>query len=376
MIKKRKDDGKWLVNIKPGGRTGKQVKRVFNTQGEAKYFETWFKSQVHADPEWTPAKRDNRKFNELIELWYDSHGQGLAAGENTKARLLAMSAKMENPTASQLRARFDEYRQARIKEGKSLETVNREHAYARAVFNELKRLGQWTKDNPIAEIRQFKTQERALSFLAEEQITELLSALKDSSNPHALLIARIALSTGGRWGECEQLTKGQVRSQRVQFANTKSKKTRAVPVSKELAKEIADHVKKHPTETERLFESAMGAFISALDRTGIALPKGQATHVLRHTFASHFMINGGNILTLQKVLGHSTLTMTMRYAHLAPDHLQEVLNLNPLKTVARAKPQLKATKNFMKKVDKLPVQERVGIPLEESPKAKKKAPDA
>ena len=42
------------------------------------------------------------------------------------------------------------------------------------------------------------------------------------------------------------------------------------------------------------------------------------------------MINGGNILTLQRVLGHASLTMTMRYAHLAPDHLQEVLNLNPL----------------------------------------------
>ncbi|MFQ1065102.1 tyrosine-type recombinase/integrase [Bordetella trematum] len=55
------------------------------------------------------------------------------------------------------------------------------------------------------------------------------------------------------------------------------------------------------------------------------------THVLRHTFASHFMMNGGNILTLQRILGHSTLTMTMRYAHLAPDHLQEARRLNPLR---------------------------------------------
>lgn len=41
-------------------------------------------------------------------------------------------------------------------------------------------------------------------------------------------------------------------------------------------------------------------------------------------------MNGGNILELQKLLGHSTLTMTMRYAHLAPDHLQEAVLLNPL----------------------------------------------
>lgn len=43
--------------------------------------------------------------------------------------------------------------------------------------------------------------------------------------------------------------------------------------------------------------------------------------MLRHTFASHFMMAGGNILTLQKLLGHATLAMTMRYAHLSPDHL-------------------------------------------------------
>lgn len=34
--------------------------------------------------------------------------------------------------------------------------------------------------------------------------------------------------------------------------------------------------------------------------SGVALPRGQKSHVLRHTFASHFMMNGGNILTLQK----------------------------------------------------------------------------
>jgi len=54
------------------------------------------------------------------------------------------------------------------------------------------------------------------------------------------------------------------------------------------------------------------------------------SHVLRHSFASHFMMNGGNILALQRILGHANLAMTMRYTHLAPDHLREVLELNPL----------------------------------------------
>lgn len=53
--------------------------------------------------------------------------------------------------------------------------------------------------------------------------------------------------------------------------------------------------------------------------------------MLRHTFASHFIQNGGNILTLQRILGHSSLAMTRRYAHLAPDHLQDAVRLGPLK---------------------------------------------
>jgi len=71
-------------------------------------------------------------------------------------------------------------------------------------------------------------------------------------------------------------------------------------------------------------------FRKAITATEIELPDGQLTHVLRHTFASHFMMNGGNILTLQRILGHASLTTTMRYAHLAPEHLQEARVLNPL----------------------------------------------
>jgi len=46
-------------------------------------------------------------------------------------------------------------------------------------------------------------------------------------------------------------------------------------------------------------------------------------HGLRHTFASHFMMSGGNILTLQKLLGHSSVAVTMKYAHLAPNFMRD-----------------------------------------------------
>lgn len=61
------------------------------------------------------------------------------------------------------------------------------------------------------------------------------------------------------------------------------------------------------------------------------LPSGQATHALRHSFATHFMINGGNIITLQRILGHSRIEQTMTYAHFAPEYLQDAVSLNPLR---------------------------------------------
>ncbi|WP_230945807.1 tyrosine-type recombinase/integrase [Burkholderia cepacia] len=127
----------------------------------------------------------------------------------------------------------------------------------------------------------------------------------------------------------EVLRVGQVRSGVIQFARTKSGKARAVPIVRELTEQIAAHHTAHGVG-ERIFASAFAAFRSAIDRANIVLPDGQLTHVLRHTFASHFMIRGGNILTLQRILGHQSLMMTMRYAHLAPDHLEEARRLNPL----------------------------------------------
>ena len=56
----------------------------------------------------------------------------------------------------------------------------------------------------------------------------------------------------------------------------------------------------------------------------------QLTQILRHTFASHYMMQGGNILTLQRIPGHGDIKMTMRYSHLAPDHFATVLTHSPL----------------------------------------------
>jgi len=65
-------------------------------------------------------------------------------------------------------------------------------------------------------------------------------------------------------------------------------------------------------------------------------------HDLRHTFASNFVIKGGNVISLQRILGHSTINMTLRYAHLAPDFLAseiELLDFEAASSLNRPQPE-------------------------------------
>lgn len=58
------------------------------------------------------------------------------------------------------------------------------------------------------------------------------------------------------------------------------------------------------------------------------------SHLLRHSFASHSMMAAGSILVLKRIIGHSDILVTMRYAHFAPDHLEDAINCNPLSIIA------------------------------------------
>ncbi|MNF89590.1 site-specific tyrosine recombinase XerC [compost metagenome] len=72
------------------------------------------------------------------------------------------------------------------------------------------------------------------------------------------------------------------------------------------------------------FSNCIGVFHKVLLSTSINPPKGQSSHILRYTFAAHFIMGGGHIL------GHASLSITMRYAHLAPEHLHDAIRLGPL----------------------------------------------
>ncbi|MGR8934065.1 MAG: tyrosine-type recombinase/integrase [Gammaproteobacteria bacterium] len=72
------------------------------------------------------------------------------------------------------------------------------------------------------------------------------------------------------------------------------------------------------------------AFRESVLRTGIQLPKGQLAHVLRNTFATHYLLQGGSLKSLQTYLGHSTLAQTSIYAHFAKSENADASKRNPL----------------------------------------------
>ncbi|AIX49365.1 integrase [Pantoea sp. PSNIH1] len=337
MTVRKLSDGQWVADFYPvsrsDGKQGKRVRKKFATKGEALAFENYTLQKIEDAP-WLGQSKDKRLLSDLINLWFERHGITLRDGEKRKSTMLWASDCMGAPLATEFTAQlFTAYRAKRL-DGHfartkrvtkvSPRTMNLEHAYFLAVFNELKRLGEWEAPNPLENVRQFRTEESEMAYLTGEQIDRLLKECRSSSAKDLEIIVRVCLSTGARWGEAEKLKRSQISAGKITFIKTKGKRNRTIPLDADLIAEL-------PKKNGALFTPCYYAFRTALEKSEIDLPAGQLTHVLRHTFASHFMMNGGNILVLQKILGHTDIKMTMRYAHFAPNHLEEALKLNPLK---------------------------------------------
>ncbi|HBS6577684.1 TPA: site-specific integrase [Klebsiella pneumoniae] len=339
MTVKKLSSGEWLCDFRVNGRESRRVRKRFTTKGEAVAYEQYYRDDAKNKP-WKSEKEDRRKLSEIIQLWHNLHGQALVASKSRLAKLQIVCNGLGDPVASQLTAKdWAHYRDQRlsgkIDNGYHKDpakwvakpiTVNREQQYLEAVFNELKRLGEWSLPNPLDGIRVFKEAEKEMSWLTLEQIPQLLLACHEYGHEDLTMIAKVCLATGARWGEAQRLTRPQLSPYKLTFTKTKGKKNRTVPIPKWLYEELSKRQGK-------MFKPCYEEFKKMLALTDIELTEGQKTHVLRHTFGAHFMMNGGNILVLQKILGHANIRETMKYAHFAPDHLEQAVELNPLSLV-------------------------------------------
>lgn len=326
MTIKKVDNG-WLVDIRPQGKHGKRVRKTLPSLAKAKRFESYVIGQMAIGEPYESKKRDKRRLKDLIQLWYSYHGVSLKDGRRRFSQLNALADLMGNPLSISITpVDATRLRQQRLESGVTPNTVNHDQAHLRAVFNKLIRLGEWDGTNPFAQVQPLRVDEKELSYLTHEDIDALFKVLSKSTNRDVLLITHLCLVTGARWSEAQYLRAEMLRNGRVTFTGTKNGRNRTIPLPDELYQTLLSH----GPRIGRLFPTAAyKPFSAAIIEAGIRLPPGQRTHVLRHTFASHFMMNGGDVLTLQKILGHQTIAMTMRYAHLSPDHLADAIRFAP-----------------------------------------------
>lgn len=331
----RKDTvrNKWVAEVYIGN---KRLRKWFDNKGEANRYYAALKEKnsplfqaVQLSKEAVP------RLSDLARLWFDLYGQSLRDGVGRLRKLELMISALGDPLASQFSAEdFAEYRAKRLRgeihfkkknsqDGIKARTLNFELDILQAMFNELKRLKKWKGENPLSILRPLPTQELELRFLREDEITRLLDCCAQISDDLKMAVL-VCLATGARWGEVMKLTASNVIPYKVIFTNTKGGKNRAVPISPELYKQLN-------LSRQYLFRGVNdNQFRKAVDLADIQLRENQLTHVLRHTFASHFMMNGGNILVLKDVLGHADISMTMVYAHFSPNHLDQAVQFNPI----------------------------------------------
>jgi integrase len=220
---------------------------------------------------------------------------------------------------------MDQYKSERL-EKVSPSTVNREIACLRHMLNKAKDW-RYIKSNPISGMKMLKEPPGRLRFLNEEEIEKLL----DASLPYLRSIVITALNTGMRRSEILNLKWSDIdfRRKAIILKETKNNEIREIPINDLLFREL----KKIPLQirSDFVFCNRQGepyqkvhkGFRAALKRAGI---KDFRFHDLRHTFASHLVMNGVNLRAVQQLLGHKDIRMTMRYSHLSQEHLQAAVN--------------------------------------------------
>jgi integrase len=201
------------------------------------------------------------------------------------------------------------------------------HAFTTAV-----REWGWLDDSPMRKVRKPKQPRGRVRFLSDEERKRLLTACQASRNPHLYTVVMLALSCGARKGELVSLRWPDVDLKRgtLTFHDTKNGERRAVPLTGQALTLMQQHARVRRLDTSLVFPNAVGkqfyrfreAFENAVERAGI---KDFRFHDLRHTAASYLAMSGASLAEIAEVLGHKTLAMVKRYAHLSEAHTRGVV---------------------------------------------------
>ena len=191
----------------------------------------------------------------------------------------------------------------------------------------------WLDSAPT--IRKHRTQTPELRYLRTvDEVRQFLSASADEGPMIEALYATAVQSglregelAGLRWDDVD-LKRRLITVQRSYDGPTKSARVRYVPIGDGLLPVLRAHRLRRAgrlvfsNEAQTMLRRDSRAFRQVLHRVLERSGLGRryiCFHGLRHTFATHWMMNGGDVFKLQKILGHQSIETTMRYAHLAPE---------------------------------------------------------
>jgi integrase len=225
--------------------------------------------------------------------------------------------------------KIEKYRAERLKEGVRKSTTNRELALLKRMFNLAVDWG-YLQENRARKIKQFSEKDNIKErVLSEQEEPRLL----EESTDHLKPIITTALNTGMRKSEILNLKWDQIDLEQrfILIENTKSGENRTVPINDVLLEVVknletnkkSNYVFSNP-ETSRPFKTVRRAFENACRRAGIT---NMRFHDLRHTFGTRLIQRGVDIVTVQNLLGHHSVTVTQRYTHSNREQKREAVEI-------------------------------------------------
>ena len=217
----------------------------------------------------------------------------------------------------------------RVKAKRKGSTVNRYLASLSSCINYGVKTLQWIERNPCEKIEKPKESRGRVRFLSDDELVELLKACEPHKDLH--LAAVLALTTGARQSEVMTLRYSQIDFNRqvITLHNTKNGDKRALPLVGSACTLLQERIKVRSLTDDRVFPPTRLAKKS--DCLDLRQPWEKALkaanitdfrwHDLRHTAASYLAMSGVSLVEISKILGHRTMQMVSRYAHLSEGHI-------------------------------------------------------
>ncbi len=181
----------------------------------------------------------------------------------------------------------------------------------------------------VRKVKLLKENNKRLRYLSKDECRELVNAC----DAHLRPIVITALNTGMRKSEILNLTWDTVDLKHgfILLDVTKNDERREIPINATLRSTFTGLTRRLDTPhvfydpyTGKPYKSFKRSFKTALRRAKI---HDFRFHDCRHTFSSHLVMAGVDLTTVSRLLGHKTLTMTLRYSHLAPAHMKNAVDV-------------------------------------------------